>query len=138
MGVFTNSNDCYSSRLTAFYSGFNKPYWIYWLSRYCWGQRAELIILAWSITEVIRYSFYLAGLLKKESQLLLFCRYTFFIVLYPMGVTGELLIVYSYLLPFEIGINLPSLVLTTITLVYIIFFPKMYLHMWSQRRKKLA
>jgi len=97
----------------------------------------HLVMLAWTITEIVRYSFYFSGLLEKESRFLLFCRYTFFILLYPMGVAGELLIVYTWLNGFGLGLNLPGIAFGIIVLTYIIFFPKMYLYMWKQRKTKL-
>ena len=104
-----------------------------------WGINGlHLIMVAWSITEIVRYSLYLLNLLEKESKVLLFCRYTFFIVLYPAGVAGELLIIYSYLMPFEFSLNIPTASFATLVLIYLIFFPKLYLHMWAQRKKKLA
>eukprot|EP01063_Lacrimia_lanifica_P029345 TRINITY_DN445_c1_g1_i1.p1 TRINITY_DN445_c1_g1~~TRINITY_DN445_c1_g1_i1.p1 ORF type:complete len:725 (+),score=348.11 TRINITY_DN445_c1_g1_i1:57-2231(+) len=47
----------------------------------------KMMLFAWSLTEVIRYLHY--GL-PSSPYLLTFLRYTLFIVLYPMGVTGEL------------------------------------------------
>ncbi|CAH3179259.1 unnamed protein product [Porites lobata] len=54
-------------------------------------------ILAWSITEVIRYAFYAFSLLGSLPYFLQWCRYTFFFILYPIGVTGELVSIYSSL-----------------------------------------
>lgn len=97
----------------------------------------HLIMLAWSITEIIRYGFYFTGLIGKESKLLLTLRYTTFIFLYPMGVTGELLIVFSWMNRDGLKWDIQDIVFAAITLLYVVFFPKMYLHMWSQRKKKL-
>lgn len=98
----------------------------------------HLIMFAWSITEVIRYGFYFTGLIDNESKLLLTLRYTTFIFLYPMGVTGELLIVYSWMKKDGLNWDVQDIVFCGIVLLYVIFFPKMYMHMWSQRKKKLA
>lgn len=98
----------------------------------------HLIMLAWSITEIIRYGFYFTGLIGNESKLLLTLRYTTFIFLYPMGVTGELLIVFSWMNKDGLKWDIQDIVFAGITLLYVIFFPKMYMHMWSQRKKKLA
>ncbi len=79
-------------------------------------------MVAWTVTEIIRYSFYTFSLLNHLPYLIkwarwsfsefivwlclvenyIFCssnihRYTFFFVLYPMGVTGELLTIYAAL-----------------------------------------
>ncbi|KAI9505231.1 tyrosine phosphatase-like protein [Coemansia spiralis] len=50
-----------------------------------------LMVLAWSITECVRYSHYALSLLNIEVPVLLYLRYTLFYVLYPAGVAGELL-----------------------------------------------
>ncbi|PVV02546.1 hypothetical protein BB560_002995 [Smittium megazygosporum] len=44
---------------------------------------------AWSITECIRYPFYALSLIGIEPYPLIWARYTFFYVLYPLGVWGE-------------------------------------------------
>ncbi|CAI5655310.1 unnamed protein product [Oreochromis niloticus] len=56
-----------------------------------------LFVTAWTVTEIIRYSFYTFSLLNHLPYLIKWARYTFFIVLYPMGVTGELLTIYAAL-----------------------------------------
>ena len=48
------------------------------------------LIVAWTITETIRYSFFGMNMLNIEFWPIKWCRYTFFILLYPLGVTGEL------------------------------------------------
>eukprot|EP00891_Asterochloris_glomerata_P007862 jgi/Astpho2/7862/Aster-06146 len=52
------------------------------------------LLLAWGITEVIRYSFYALKELSIVPYPLLWLRYTTFIVLYPLGVASELAMVY--------------------------------------------
>lgn len=98
----------------------------------------HLAILAWSVTEVIRYSYYLVLLLKKQSSVLLFCRYTFFIVLYPIGVAGELMIMLAWAIQdgFEFY-KWEVIFMGLVTALYLIFFPQMYKHMWKQRKQKL-
>ncbi|KAJ7407874.1 3-hydroxyacyl-CoA dehydratase 2 [Willisornis vidua] len=56
-----------------------------------------LFVVAWTITEIIRYSFYTFSLLNHLPYLIKWARYTLFIVLYPMGVSGELLTIYAAL-----------------------------------------
>nr|XP_015213784.1 PREDICTED: very-long-chain (3R)-3-hydroxyacyl-CoA dehydratase 2 [Lepisosteus oculatus] len=110
-----------------------------------------LFVVAWTITEIIRYSFYTFSLLNHLPYLIKWARYTLFIVLYPMGVTGELLTIYAAL-PYvrETGmysIRLPNkfnfsfdyytfLILTMVS--YIPLFPQLYFHMLRQRKKVLA
>uniref|UniRef100_A0A803T5Q8 Very-long-chain (3R)-3-hydroxyacyl-CoA dehydratase n=1 Tax=Anolis carolinensis TaxID=28377 RepID=A0A803T5Q8_ANOCA len=56
-----------------------------------------LFVVAWTVTEIIRYSFYTFSLLNHLPYLIKWARYTLFIVLYPMGVSGELLTIYAAL-----------------------------------------
>eukprot|EP00668_Euglena_longa_P028940 GGOE01036275.1.p1 GENE.GGOE01036275.1~~GGOE01036275.1.p1 ORF type:complete len:740 (+),score=209.66 GGOE01036275.1:167-2221(+) len=49
-----------------------------------------LMCLAWSITEVVRYSYYGLGQLGLDNKLLTWLRYSLFLVLYPAGVAGEM------------------------------------------------
>ena len=58
---------------------------------------AALCVIPWSIAEVIRYSFYLLKEFGIEIRLLTWLRYSAFIVLYPFGVAGELLTIWSAL-----------------------------------------
>lgn len=110
-----------------------------------------LFVVAWTITEIIRYSFYTFSLLNHLPYLIKWARYTLFIVLYPMGVTGELLTIYAAL-PFVQKTGLYSITLPNkynfsfdyhsfliITMVsYIPIFPQLYFHMMRQRKKVLG
>jgi len=97
----------------------------------------HLIMFAWGITEIVRYSFYFSGLIGKEVKLLVFLRYTLFLVLYPMGVTGELLIILSWMKKDGFTFSANDVIFGAIFLSYFIFFPGMFKHMLSQRKKKL-
>ena len=48
-----------------------------------------LLLLAWTLTEMIRYSLYAVSLVSTPPRLLTWLRYSFFIPAYPTGVTGE-------------------------------------------------
>ncbi|KAF1521228.1 Very-long-chain (3R)-3-hydroxyacyl-CoA dehydratase 2, partial [Eudyptes sclateri] len=110
-----------------------------------------LFVVAWTITEIIRYSFYTFSLLNHLPYLIKWARYTLFIVLYPMGVSGELLTIYAAL-PFVrqsglYSINLPNkynfsfdyyTFLILVMISYIPIFPQLYFHMLHQRRKVLS
>ncbi|XP_020281835.1 very-long-chain (3R)-3-hydroxyacyl-CoA dehydratase 2 [Pseudomyrmex gracilis] len=110
-----------------------------------------LAILAWSITEIIRYFYYFANIVGFVPYIVVWLRYTTFIILYPIGVTGELLCFYaavmyasanptawSYALPNSMNFTFSYLYLLIIVMVaYIPLFPQLYLHMFAQRRKML-
>nr|CAD7456575.1 unnamed protein product [Timema tahoe] len=110
-----------------------------------------LALIAWSITEIIRYLYYALNLLGGVPWLLVWCRYTTFIALYPVGVTGELLCIfaaYSYVASTKMwSLEMPNklnftfsyhYMLLFIMFLYIPLFPQMYLHMFAQRRKILG
>ncbi len=98
----------------------------------------HMVWIAWGLTEIVRYSFYFLGLLGKEINGLTFLRYSLFLALYPLGVTGEILILFSYINLNGWDISLINGVLFIIFIAYFLFFPKMYGHMLRQRRKKLV
>ena len=60
-----------------------------------------LIYIAWSLVEMIRYIYYIMSLLQKEYNnfhipyILIWCRYSFFVILYPIGVSGEMITVWN-------------------------------------------
>lgn len=55
----------------------------------------NMILYAWPIAETTRYIYYALNLLNLNLYIVTWARYTFFIGLYPLGVSGELLILYS-------------------------------------------
>ncbi|CAH2004229.1 unnamed protein product [Acanthoscelides obtectus] len=110
-----------------------------------------MALLAWSVAEIIRYSTYAFTLLGGVPYFLKWLRYSTFIVLYPIGVTGEQLCMYaaqkevgekqlfSYSLPNSLNFIFSyQYFLILVMLTYIPFFPQLYLHMFSQRRKALG
>lgn len=107
-----------------------------------------LALVAWSVTEIIRYLYYTLNLVGAVPYFLVWCRYTFFIILYPLGVTGELLCLYAaqnYVANNNMwSLSMPNFLNATfsynyfllfVMFLYIPLFPQMYLHMLSQRRK---
>ena len=62
------------------------------------------MLLAWSLTEVIRYSYYFFSLLSIKLPILDWLRYSTFYALYPLGASSEAFIAYSTLPSLE---NLP-------------------------------
>lgn len=110
-----------------------------------------LCLLAWTITEIIRYLFYALNLIDAVPHLLIWCRYTFFIALYPIGITGELLCIYwaqswvaesklwSFELPNALNFTFSyQYWLLFLMFLYIPLFPQLYLHMFGQRKKILG
>lgn len=52
------------------------------------------LLIAWSVTEVVRYAFYASKELGSAPYIITWLRYTTFIVLYPIGVSSELAMVW--------------------------------------------
>jgi len=110
----------------------------------------SLCMVAWDITEIIRYGYYFFNLIGL-SQLLTWPRYTFFIVLYPLGITGELMCIYealdfvhqnkfmSYSMPNAFNFTFHYYYALVVAMIlYIPIFPQLYGHMWAQRKKILG
>ncbi|KAL2920205.1 hypothetical protein HK105_200273 [Polyrhizophydium stewartii] len=97
------------------------------------------MVLAWSITEVVRYSYYGLNLLGSQPGALVWARYTFFYVLYPLGAGSEFWLVLkaSDLAKEQYGIGAQALAMIIIY-TYPIGFWVMYSHMIKQRRKYLG
>lgn len=99
------------------------------------GYEYITLSLAWSITEVVRYFFYAFNLIDIQPKILLFLRYNMFPILYPMGVTSELIILYK-----TVQINdsqLLKFIYIGSMLAYIPGFPVLFSHMWVQRKKAM-
>lgn len=61
------------------------------------GVAAGAMVIAWSVSEVIRYPWYAANLIGTGPFWLTWLRYTMFIPLYPIGVVGEMVSIYNAL-----------------------------------------
>lgn len=107
-----------------------------------------LLLTAWSVAELTRYIYYALNIYNIVPSILTWCRYTFFIVLYPMGVSGELLTIVAALPTISAksmwAIELPNFAnisfyyqhaLWVIMASYIPFFPQLYFYMLKQRKK---
>lgn len=112
------------------------------------------MVIAWTLSELVRYSYYLIGLVKgkKIPAWLTWLRYSAFIVLYPMGITGEIGCLvkalphllqhgtYSVALPnkWNFIFNFHSFILFGLGVLYPPGSYVMYTHMLKQRSKALA
>lgn len=109
------------------------------------------LLLAWSITEIIRYSFFAFKELGMTPYPLLWLRYSTFIFLYPLGVASEMTMVWLALPHIRRthmwSIDMPNIVnfafdyfllCLLAVVIYIPGFPVLYLHMLHQRKKVLG
>ncbi|PRW58764.1 N-methyltryptophan oxidase isoform A [Chlorella sorokiniana] len=106
------------------------------------------LLTAWCCSEVIRYSFFAFKELGMQPYVLLWLRYTAFLILYPLGVGSELAMV-ALALPTiranrPLSIQLPNAAnfgfdyywaCWLAVLAYLPGFPQLYFYMLAQRRK---
>ncbi|GAU98976.1 hypothetical protein RvY_10042 [Ramazzottius varieornatus] len=105
----------------------------------------SLTLICWTIAEIVRYAFYALNLVGMDVDPVVWARYSLFLVLYPLGITGELWTTYAALpkiaseQPFSVGgFNWVYYMTIMLMLSYIPVFPKLFGHMLSQRRKTLT
>ena len=96
-----------------------------------------MVSFAWSITELVRYSLYFLSLISRQPTALVWMRYSLFIILYPLGVTGEWLILSTPIVSDGLGINSYTYFLVVLFFSYTYYFPVLYKYMWKQRSTKL-
>jgi hypothetical protein len=96
-----------------------------------------IVSFAWGITEMVRYSFYFLGLFNLQPYFLLWMRYSFFVLLYPLGVTGEWFILVHPLMLSSWKLSFYAIALAVIFASYVYYFPVLYGYMWKQRKIKL-
>ncbi|KAF7395259.1 hypothetical protein HZH68_009309 [Vespula germanica] len=108
-------------------------------------------LVSWCIAEIIKYSYYFMNLIEYIPYFLIWLRYSSFIILYPTGISGELLCIYnaiiysksnpdvwSYTLPNQWNFTFSYLyLLIMVVITYIPGSPILYKHMLSQRQKAL-
>jgi len=108
------------------------------------------LLLVWSFVELFRYPYYGIRLLNKQNRVITWLRYTFWIILYPLGAFIEGLIVYKSIGYYHsngyFSINLPnkmnfSFNFTLFLQIYLVILPFGLIHMmrymWIQRKKTL-
>ena len=109
------------------------------------------LIVAWSLSELIRYSFFAMKEMGTVPYISLWLRYSGFIVLYPLGVASELTMVWlalpyiksskiwSYPMPNALNFGFDYYVACLLVcLVYLPGLPQLYGYLLKQRRKMLS
>lgn len=110
-----------------------------------------LTLIAWGVTEVIRYSYYCTNLIGSPPRFLTWCRYTFFLGLYPAGISGEVGNIlysldtirrkqlFSLALPNSYNISFSYFYFCLFLIAsYVPVFPQLFSHMLRQRKKVLG
>jgi very-long-chain (3R)-3-hydroxyacyl-CoA dehydratase len=94
------------------------------------------MLIAWSTTEVIRYSYFAVNLAYgRVPAYLTWLRYNTFFVLYPLGISSECWLVYSAIGPARRWGLEYEWALRAILFVYVPGAYILYTHMMAQRRK---
>jgi hypothetical protein len=115
-----------------------------------------MMLVSWSITEIVRYLYYVVNTLGLKIPPLTWLRYSTFLVLYPSGVTGELGVIVNFMqgMLLEGAKVAPSIGLAGkcgkaaafmcffkvpgAFLAYILGFPMLFGLMLGQRKKNLG
>lgn len=103
-----------------------------------------LMVLAWSLSEVARYPFYVNQILESPSYMATWARYSFFVVLYPLGVLGEMSLIWASLptdqMPWQdmSGWSVRDLAFLALLPVYIPGLFMLYTRLLASRRKVLG
>lgn len=77
------------------------------------------MLLAWSVTEVVRYSYFVFALSGSSPGLVSWLRYNTFYVLYPLGISSECWLIWSAVQPAQAQRQEFAWALQTILFVYI-------------------
>mmetsp|Transcript_28125 Transcript_28125/g.90666 ORF Transcript_28125/g.90666 Transcript_28125/m.90666 type:complete len:799 (-) Transcript_28125:124-2520(-) len=115
--------------------------WILFATMACASAQSQpfcgLMVLSWSLVEIVRYSFYLCALFlvaAKVPYALFWARYSAFFVLYPTGIAGELGTALSVVASSKDFSSSVLFVIKCIMALYIPGGPFMYLNMVGNRR----
>lgn len=111
-------------------------------------------VVAWTLSELVRYGFYLGGLVRKDGppHAVKWLRYSAFIALYPIGISGEMGCFYknidfakatgkwSIRLPntLNFAFDYAQFIKAALVLMYPPGSYVMYTYMLAQRRKTFA
>ncbi|KAH7170411.1 tyrosine phosphatase-like protein [Dactylonectria macrodidyma] len=93
------------------------------------------MLIAWSVTEVIRYSFFTLGISGFQPWFLTWLRYSTFYVLYPIGITSECNLIWKAIEPARQLNSTYPWALYAILGIYVPGSILLFTHMMSQRRK---
>ncbi|KAH7038126.1 tyrosine phosphatase-like protein [Microdochium trichocladiopsis] len=95
------------------------------------------MLVAWGVTEVVRYSYFALTLSGFEPKFLHWMRYHGFFVLYPLGISSEAWLIWKSVGPAEqaVGEWYSWLLLAYVVGVYPPSAYILYTHMMAQRRK---
>lgn len=95
------------------------------------------IALIWSFTGIIRHWHTLSDLFGKKREGLTWLRYSGYMLFFPIGLIGELLISYQFLAERNFTMDMYGIILFLLILAIITGYPFLFKYMGKQRRRKL-
>jgi very-long-chain (3R)-3-hydroxyacyl-CoA dehydratase len=105
--------------------------WPVWLG-------TAVIFIVWPAAEVIRFGYYLRPSKGGWTHWLTWLRYSAFVVLYPTGVFAESLVMaFTAYFAYQAGGKQWMWWIIFVFICYALFFPKLYMYLWNQRKKIL-
>ncbi|KAF2666559.1 PTPLA-domain-containing protein [Microthyrium microscopicum] len=93
------------------------------------------MLFAWSVTEVVRYSYFVLSLTGSVPDGLVWLRYNLFFVLYPLGIGSEVWLVFKSIPAASKQNPLLGYALMAIMGIYVPGSYVLYTHMMAQRRR---
>jgi very-long-chain (3R)-3-hydroxyacyl-CoA dehydratase len=93
------------------------------------------MLIAWSVTEVIRYSYFTLSLSGFTPKFMTWLRYNAFYVLYPLGISSECWLIYKAIEPAKSVRQEYAWLLQATLGVYVPGSYILFTHMMRQRRK---
>lgn len=85
----------------------------------------------WCVADMTRYMYYLA-----KNDLTLLCRYNLFMILYPVGVYGEMRVINNFIKRHSSTLTIDEIsMIRFVQAAFIIGTIFLYLHMFKQRSK---
>ncbi|OCL07892.1 protein tyrosine phosphatase [Glonium stellatum] len=93
------------------------------------------MLFAWSVTEVVRYSYFVFFLGGGVPSWLSWLRYNTFYILYPLGVASETWLIYKAIEPASEWNPLFGYALWAVLAIYVPGFYILFTHMLRQRRR---
>ena len=89
------------------------------------------MLIAWGVTEVIRYSFFVFTLSGYSPGFISWLRYNTFFILYPLGISSECLMIYKAIEPAREIRQEYAWILQLILIIYIPGKPLFFSHLVS-------
>ncbi|MFT4525401.1 MAG: very-long-chain (3R)-3-hydroxyacyl-CoA dehydratase [Bacteroidia bacterium] len=96
-----------------------------------------IIAVIWGFTEIIRHWHALSDLAGKKREGLTWLRYSGYILFYPIGLIGELLISYKFLAERNFTMDVYGTIMFILIIAFVAGYPPLFIYNGKQRRRKL-